>query len=295
VIILGTKKKNIPVGFDQLFYAVMTDEEAEIYAAPVRLPGARTMTLTPSVESEDLTGDDMIYHTEDALNFYDIELNIAELDTADQAALLGKTIDANGGIIDSTNDVAPYVALLYRRRMANKKYRYTVIYKTKFAPSEEAAETRGTTPVFQTPTISGKAIPLASNSEFRRVYTEGDPGVTPQFLSTFFDAVSIPSADTTPLTVTVDPEDSDTDVALNSVVTWTFNKAIAPSTVNAANFMVIGATGVLSLDSTGMIVTFTPASNLTTDTEYIAIVTVGVKSINGKSLATQVAAAFTTI
>lgn len=291
---MGTKKKNIPVGFDQLYYAVMTDEEAEVYAAPVRLPGARTLNLSPNVESEDLPGDDMIYHTEDALNYYDIELNIAELDTADQAAILGKQIDANGGLIDSSNDIAPYVALLYRRRMANGKYRYTVIYKTKFAPSEENAETKGTTPTFQTPTITGKAIPL-SNGDFRRTYTEGDPGVTSQFLSDFFNAVVIPTDDPTALTVTVAPADEATDVALNSVITWTFNKSIAVSTVTAANFMVIGATGTLSLDATGKIVTFTPSSNLAADTEYIAVVTVGVKSIDGKSLATQSATAFTTV
>lgn len=192
---MGTKKKNIPVGFDKLYYAVMTDEETETYETPVWLPGARTLNLSPSVESEDLAGDDMIYHTEDALNYYDIELNIAELDTADQAAILGKKVDSAGGIIDSTNDIAPYVALMYRRRMANGKYRYTVIYKTKFAPTEENAETRGTTPVFQTPTLTGKAIPLASNGEFRRAYTEGDTSVTPEFLATFFDEVPMPAAE----------------------------------------------------------------------------------------------------
>lgn len=195
---MGTKKKNIPVGFDKLYYAVMTDEETETYETPVPLPGARTLNLSPSVESEDLEGDDMIYHTEDALNFYDVELNVAELDTTDQAAILGKKIDSAGGLIDSTYDSAPYVALLYRRRMANKKYRYTVIYKVKFAPSEENAETRGATPAFQTPTISGKAIPLASNGDFRRSYTEGDTGVTATFLQTFFDDVPMPEEVETP-------------------------------------------------------------------------------------------------
>lgn len=293
-------KKNIPIGLDMVYFAIMTNEENETYGAPKRLPGGIQVTITPTVNSETLYADDIAYDSVSSMGDVEVELNVAEIDTADYAALMGHVLDSAGGIDAKATDIAPYVALGFRRRMANKKFRYVWLYKGRFMPSEEDAQTKADTPAYQTPTISATFIARQADERWKYTATEGDPGVTAPFLSTFFNAVYIPGADTAAPTVTVVPANNATAVVVSANIVWTFNEAIQASTVSDANFLVQKAdgsgvvAGSLTLDSTGKIVTFDPTANLTAATQYMGIVTVGVKDLAGNALAAPSITKFTT-
>lgn len=290
--------KKIPIGFDRLYYAIMSDEKNESYDFPVRLPGAISLNVAPSVNVTNLAADDITYDTISSQGPTTVGLGVAEIPTVDYAAILGHSIDANGGLVEKTTDIAPYVALLYRRKMANGKYRYVVLHKGRFQPPTEDIQTKGETVVYQTPSITATFIER-TDGNWRYTANEGDANVTALFLSTFFDSVFVPGVDTTAPTVTVAPIDEATAVALDADVVWTFDKAIKETLVTDANFMVLDDTlavvaGALSIDATGTIVTFSPTLDLTVSTTYTAMATANVQDLAGNALEDPSITTFTT-
>lgn len=186
-------KKEIPVGLDQLYYAVMTDEIAETYGTPKRIFGAIQATITPSINSATLYADDIAYDTNSAMGDIAVALSVAEIPTEDQATLLGHSIDDNGGLDQKSTDQGPYVAIGYRRRLANGKYRFTWLFKGRFTLGAEESNTKTDTPAYQTPTLNATFISRSSDNRWKYTVNDGDTGVTPEFLATFFSEVYIPN------------------------------------------------------------------------------------------------------
>jgi phi13 family phage major tail protein len=289
--------KDITIGLDMFHYAVMTDESTETYDVPVHVPGLIQMNVSPTVNSVNLSADDKIYDTADSLGAINVTLGLANLPTEDQAALLGHTVNADGVLIRKSTDQAPYVAVGYRRRMSNGKYRYVWLYKGKFRVYDQNADTKGETPTYQTPSISATFMPRDKDNQWQAVANEGDPGIPSQTLADWFDAVYEETPDVTPLTVTVDPLHEATEVDVEKIIKWTFNKAINTLTINSANFFLLDSdnspvAGTLDYNSTQKEITFTPTSSLSAGT-YIAFATLGVKDVSGKSLATASITTFT--
>ena len=183
--------KDITIGLDMYHYQIMDDEDLETYpaTAPVHIPGLIQANVSPVVNSANLSADDKLYDTADSLSAINVTMGLADIPTADQAALLGHTINADGVLIKKDTDQAPYVAIGYRRRMSNKKYRYVWLYKGKFRPYDQNADTKGETPTFQTPSISATFMPRDKDNQWQAVANEGDLTVLAPTLSTWFDAV----------------------------------------------------------------------------------------------------------
>jgi len=101
--------------------------------------------------------------------------------------------------------------------------------------------------------------------------------------------------DTTPPTVMKEfPINAASGVAVNSTVNATFSEAMDPSTISSATFTVAqsGVSGTLpgaySYDTATNIATFTPTSNLSPSTTYIADITVGATDLAGNPLSLTV-------
>ena len=109
-----------------------------------------------------------------------------------------------------------------------------------------------------------------------------------------------PSDPLTPPTVTsVTPLDGSAVLCPNTVViTATFTKAMNPNTLNTATFTLTGpggpVVGTVSLDSTGMVATFTPMNPLAVKTLYTATITTGATDAFGNHLALDFVWTFTT-
>lgn len=292
--------KSATVGLDQIYYAIMNDDTLETYDTPVRLAGAIQAGLTPTTNSATLYADDQASEVATSLGDIALVLNVKDISTVDQAALLGHTIDANGVLVRSKDDIAPYVALGYRRRKADGTFRYIWNLKGKFQAESQDAQTKTDTPAFQTPTINATFIPRATDGQWQSVVNEGDAGVVAGTLTNWFNTVYLENADTIAPTVTIVPANAAIGVAVGVAVVWTFNEAIQAATAVPANFHVIadvaGTTvaGALTINAANTIVTFTPTANLTAATAYRAIATVGVKDLAGNALATNSVTKFTT-
>lgn len=182
-------KKNIPIGLDELHSAVMLDEDLETYDTPEKVAGSIQINVTPTTNSATLYADDAAYETATSLGDISVSVNVADIPTAILAKWLGHEIDANGVMVRAASDQAPYVALGYRRKMANGKYRYCWLYKGKFRPEDQSAQTKADTPTFQTPTINATFLPRITDKQWQAVVNEGDEGVLEATLTGWFTEV----------------------------------------------------------------------------------------------------------
>lgn len=89
-----------------------------------------------------------------------------------------------------------------------------------------------------------------------------------------------------PLVISTDPVNGATSVALNKIITVTFNEAMDASTITSTTFIVnLGTTAVAgTISYAGTTATFIPASPLAPNTIYTARVTTSVKDISGNAL-----------
>ena len=69
--------------------------------------------------------------------------------------LTGSTIDSNGVVISAAEDGGDPVAIGFRAKKSNGKYRYFWLYRVKFGIPATALATKGDSITFNTPTIEG--------------------------------------------------------------------------------------------------------------------------------------------
>lgn len=100
-----------------------------------------------------------------------------------------------------------------------------------------------------------------------------------------------------PTIISTDPANNAVGVALNKVITVTFSEAMNPTSINASSFLVrIGAVTIPgTVTYSGLVATFTPASNLLATTNYVANITTAVRDIAGNTLAANYLWSFTTL
>jgi len=104
---------------------------------------------------------------------------------------------------------------------------------------------------------------------------------------------------TAPQTISFDPLDGATGVALNTHPSATFTEAMDPLTLTTANFTVTGpgvtpVTGTVVYDAVSRVAVFTPASNLASATTFTATITTGVRDLAGNALERNLVWTFST-
>lgn len=167
------------VGLKNIYVAKLTETgEVVTYETPRKIGHAITANVTPNVETAVLHADDRAIESEETLADIDIELNVSDLSVEDYSFLLGANIDENGGVTDSINNVAPYVALGFEVSLTKGGKRMYWYYKGKFGiPSSEHTTKQGTT-AYQTPSISAKFLPRADGKwRYRLDETETNKGI----------------------------------------------------------------------------------------------------------------------
>ena len=98
-----------------------------------------------------------------------------------------------------------------------------------------------------------------------------------------------------PLVISTDPANGATSVALNKVITVTFNEEMNPATITQASFTITGATPVAgTITYNGVTATFTPSAPLAVNTTYTGRVTTAVKDLMGNALQTDYIWTFST-
>lgn len=142
--------------------------------------------------------DDGVDESVDEFTSGTLSLGLNDLASTVAAELLGARVDTNGVLVNSTNDIAPYVAVGFRARKANGKYRYFWLYRVKFGVPATNLATKGESITFQTPTIEGTVMrrnkpDTQDKHPWKTEVTDGDTGVTAATISGWFSAVYEPT------------------------------------------------------------------------------------------------------
>ena len=188
------------IGLDKLFYAKITEDKDgnETYATPVQLAKAMTADLSVELAEATLYADDGAAEIVKEFKSGTLSLGVDNLGGAVASDLTGSTIDNNGVVISTAEDGGTPVAVGFRAKKSNGKYRYFWLYRIKFGIPATALATKGDSITFNTPTIEGtimrrNKVDGKGKHPWKAEVTEGDSGVTAATITNWYKEVYEPS------------------------------------------------------------------------------------------------------
>ncbi len=149
------------IGLDKLFYATITEESVtgiETYGTPVMLARAISAELSIELAEAVLFADDGAVYTIKEFKSGTLTLGVDEIGRSAASALTGSTVDKNGVLISASEDGGDPVAIGFRAKKANGKYKYLWLYRVKFGIPSANLQTKGDTITFSTPSIEGTVM-----------------------------------------------------------------------------------------------------------------------------------------
>lgn len=188
------------IGLDKLFYAPITEDEngEESYGEPVQLAKAISAEVSVELNEATLYADDGAAVVVKEFKSGTLSLGVDDIGSKTAQALTGVKVDANGVIISASEDGGAPVAVGFRAKMANGKYRYYWLYRVIFGIPATNLATKGDSISFNTPTIEG-TIMRRNRPDSRGVHpwkaevTEGDTAVKASTITEWYDEVYEPN------------------------------------------------------------------------------------------------------
>ena len=188
------------IGLDKLFYAKITEDESgdETYATPVQLAKAMTADLSVELAEATLYADDGASEIVKEFKNGTLSLGVDDIGAAVASDLTGATIDANGVVVSASEDGGEPVAVGFRAKKSNGKYKYYWLYRVKFGIPATNLATKGDSITFSTPTIEGTILrrnKVDGNGKhpWKAEVTEGDSAVTANTITNWYKEVYEPS------------------------------------------------------------------------------------------------------
>ena len=145
------------IGLDKLFYADITEDANgnETYGKPKQLAKAISADLSVELNEATLYADDGQAEVVKEFKSGTLSLGVDDIGHEVAADLVGATLDNKGVLISGSEDTAKYVAVGFRAKKANGKYKYYWLYRVLFGVPATNLATKGDSISFQTPTIEG--------------------------------------------------------------------------------------------------------------------------------------------
>ncbi len=190
------KKVGVLIGCRGVVFAKLTKDdstgviyETELHSAP----GVVEVALTALTSSDNLGADDVaLYEILNSVDGFDLSMTMASLGNDGRAFLLGNKIDDNGVLIESSDDIAPYVAMGLITARSDGSDDYIWLYKGQFVQSDATFRTKEKGQVnWQTPTVKASFAPRINDKRIRAILHSKDDS-SQEALKTFFDAPYTP-------------------------------------------------------------------------------------------------------
>ena len=188
------------IGLDKLYYAKIAEDENgdETYAAPVQLAKAMNADLSVEMAEATLYADDGAAEIVKEFKSGTLSLGVDDIGATVASDLTGATIDANGVIVSTSEDGGTPVAIGFRAKKSNGKYKYYWLYRVKFGIPATNLATKGDSITFSTPTIEGTILrrnKVDGNGKhpWKAEVTEGDSAVAADTITNWYKEVYEPS------------------------------------------------------------------------------------------------------
>lgn len=187
------------IGLDRLYYAKITENEngEETYDTPVPLAKAITAELSVELAEATLYADDGAAEVVKEFQSGTLTLGVADIGVDAAEVLTGATLDDNNVLISASEDGGAPVAIGFRAKKANGKYRYFWLYRVKFGIPATNLQTKGDSITFSTPTIEGTVMRRnkpdgQGKHPWKAEVSEDDPGVSPETITGWYTEVYEP-------------------------------------------------------------------------------------------------------
>ena len=187
------------IGLDKLFYSKITEDEngEETYATPVPLAKAMTAELSIELAEATLYADDGASEIVKEFQSGTLTLGIDDIGTAVAEDLTGAKIDSNKVLISAGEDGGTPVAVGFRAKKSNGKYRYFWLYRVKFGIPTTNLTTKGESIEFSTPSIEGTVTrrnkpDTQGKHPWKAEVTEDDTAVNSTTISNWYKQVYEP-------------------------------------------------------------------------------------------------------
>ncbi len=188
------------IGLDKLFYAKITEDDNgdETYATPVQMAKAMSADLSVELAEATLYADDGAAEIVKEFKSGTLSLGVDDIGAAVASDLTGASIDANGVVISTSEDGGDPVAVGFRAKKANGKYKYYWLYRVKFGIPATNLATKGDSITFSTPTIEGTILRRnkldgKGKHPWKAEVTEGDATVGADTIANWYKEVYEPS------------------------------------------------------------------------------------------------------
>ena len=188
------------IGLDKLYYAKITEDESgeESYGTPTSLAKAMTVDLSVELAEATLYADDGAAEVVKEFKSGTLTLGIDDIGVQAAQDLTGAKIDTNKVLISTSEDGGAPVAIGFRAKKANGKYRYFWLYKVKFGIPATNLTTKGESITFSTPTIEGTVLRRnkldgQSKHPWKAEVSEDATGVAASVISGWYNAVYEPT------------------------------------------------------------------------------------------------------
>ena len=148
------------IGLDKLYYAKITEgaDGEETNGNPIQLAKAISADLSVELAEATLYADDGAAEVAKEFKSGTLSLGIDDIGTEAASVLTGATIDTNKVVISASEDNGSPVAIGFRAKKANGKYRYFWLYRVIFGIPSTNLATKGDSITFSTPTIEGTVL-----------------------------------------------------------------------------------------------------------------------------------------
>ena len=188
------------IGFDKLYTATVTEDEngVETYGTPEVIAKGISADISVEADSADLYADDGVDEHFEEFKKGTLTLGVNDISSAAAAKLFGVIVDSKGVVVSAAESSAPAVAVGFRARKANGKYRYFWLYKVKFSVPGTKLATKGETIAFTTPELTGTIMrrnkPDARGKHpWKAEITEGETGADASTVTNWFSTVYEPA------------------------------------------------------------------------------------------------------
>jgi phi13 family phage major tail protein len=148
------------IGLDKLYYAKITEDISgnESYGTPLPLAKAMKADLSVELAEATLYADDGPAEIVKEFKNGTLSLGIDDIGVTAAEDLTGAKLDDNHVVVSGSEDGGAPVAVGFRAKKANGKYRYFWLYRVVFGVPATNLATKGDSITFSTPTIEGTVV-----------------------------------------------------------------------------------------------------------------------------------------
>ena len=187
------------IGLDKLYYSKITEDAGgiETYGTPIQLAKAMKADLSVELAEATLYADDGPAEIVKEFKSGKLSLGIDDIGITAAEDLTGAKIDDNHVVVSGSEDGGTPVAVGFRAKKANGKYRYFWLYRVMFGIPATNLTTKGDSITFSTPTVEGTVLrrnkPDGNGKHpWKAEVSEDDPGVLPTTITGWYTQVYEP-------------------------------------------------------------------------------------------------------